>query len=154
MALKNGKGNEELNNMSHEELQEWTTKIICEAQCENSMNQNLELTRLYSTDVHSIVAYFEQNAIDAAIACHGLFMDNARQEPSTINDEEQQPPVRRQRLSLPQQQSTFSNDLIRHIEPVHNKNSYAKSHNRSQDVHLFEAVILETIDRLGLRRTT
>ncbi|XP_022234000.1 uncharacterized protein LOC111082127 [Drosophila obscura] len=144
------KGNFQLNSMSHEELQEWTTKILCEAQCENAVNQNLELTRLYSTNVLSRVSHFERNAIDAAIAYHGLFMNNAHQETSTIDEEQQPPPVRRQRLWLPQ--SKLSNDLL--IEPGQSKKKKQSHKNRNQDLYINEAVILETINTLGLRRTT
>ncbi|BFG01152.1 uncharacterized protein DMAD_00974 [Drosophila madeirensis] len=123
MELIKMKRNLEFNNMSNVELQEWTTRILGEAQCENAMNQNLESTSI------ARMSHFERNAIDAAIACHGLFIDN--------DDEEKPPPVRRQRLWLPQ--STLSNET-------------AHSNNRNVVSDFNDAVILETIDSLGLLR--
>lgn len=106
-----------VNNMTDEQLQEWHTAFLSEAQRENYVNHNLEIVRHYRTEAISRAPAFdiERNAIDAAIARHGLCVPNASEnsqctepKPVAALEEEQPPPMRRPRMEQPQQQQNES----------------------------------------------
>lgn len=67
--------------MTDEELQEWHTTFLSEAQRENYVNHNLEIVRHYRTEAIARAPVFdlERNAIDAAIARHGLYVSSANE---------------------------------------------------------------------------
>ncbi|TDG43909.1 hypothetical protein AWZ03_009674 [Drosophila navojoa] len=102
------------NNMTDEQLQEWHTAVLSEAQRENYVNHNLEIVRHYRTEAISRAPAFdiERNAIDAAIARHGLYASNASASESSAcpepvagaQEEAQPPPLRRPRMEQPEQQ--------------------------------------------------
>ncbi|XP_017872667.1 PREDICTED: nuclear transcription factor Y subunit gamma-like [Drosophila arizonae] len=102
------------NNMTDEQLQEWHTAVLSEAQRENYVNHNLEIVRHYRTEAISRAPAFdiERNAIDAAIARHGLYASNASASESSAcpepvagtQEEVQPPPLRRPRMEQPEQQ--------------------------------------------------
>lgn len=68
-----------VNNMTDEQLQDWHTTFLSEAQRENYVNHNLEIVRHYRTEAIARAPAFdlERNAIDAAIARHGLYVSSA-----------------------------------------------------------------------------
>ncbi|KAM8718977.1 hypothetical protein ACLKA7_011645 [Drosophila subpalustris] len=112
-------GNSNFNNMTDEQLQEWHTAFLSEAQRENYVNHNLEIVRHYRTEAISRAPAFdiERNAIDAAIARHGLCVPIGNEispctEPASeavaSQEEEQPPPIRRPRMEQPQQQQIVS----------------------------------------------
>ncbi|EDW65963.2 uncharacterized protein [Drosophila virilis] len=110
------------NNMTDEQLQAWHTAVLSEAQRENYVNHNLEIVRHYRTEAISRAPAFdlERNAIDAAIARHGLCVPHAVASSESIartqaaaaaaaalaaNQEEvQPPPIRRPRMEQPEEQ--------------------------------------------------
>lgn len=103
-----------VNNMTDEQLQEWHTAVLSEAQRENYVNHNLEIVRHYRTEAISRAPAFdiERNAIDAAIARHGLYASNASASESSAcpepvagtQEEVQPPPLRRPRMEQPVRQ--------------------------------------------------
>ncbi|EDV99796.1 GH12210 [Drosophila grimshawi] len=90
--------------MTDEQLQEWHTAVLTEAQRENYVNHNLEIVRHYRNEAISRAPAFdlERNAIDAAIARHGLCVSNAvgneHSEGGAGHEEMQPPPMRRPRM--------------------------------------------------------
>jgi len=93
--------------MTDEQLQEWHTAFLSEAQRENHVNHNLEIVRHHRTEAISR-AISERSAIDAAIARHGLWLFNGNgngdeSSSCTVPEEEQPPPMRRPRMEQPQQ---------------------------------------------------
>ncbi|XP_034489814.1 uncharacterized protein LOC117793570 [Drosophila innubila] len=117
-------GNPNFNNMTDEQLREWHTAFLSEAQRENYVNHNLEIVRHYRTEAISRAPAFdiERNAIDAAIARHGLCVPSGNEnspcpntepqlqqpEPVAAQEEEQPPPMRRPRMEQPEQQQNDS----------------------------------------------
>lgn len=103
--------------MTDEQLQDWHTTFLSEAQRENYVNHNLEIVRHYRTEAIARAPAFdlERNAIDAAIARHGLYMSSANEGAAETTaagngigsgggqDEALPPPQRRPRIE--QQQS-------------------------------------------------
>lgn len=73
-----------VNNMTDEQLQDWHTTFLSEAQRENYVNHNLEIVRHYRTEAIARAPAFdlERNAIDAAIARHGLYVSSANVDSS------------------------------------------------------------------------
>lgn len=67
--------------MTDEQLQDWHTTFLSEAQRENYVNHNLEIVRHYRTEAIARAPAFdlERNAIDAAIARHGLYVSSANE---------------------------------------------------------------------------
>ncbi|XP_030566072.1 uncharacterized protein LOC115766322 [Drosophila novamexicana] len=108
------------NNMTDEQLQAWHTAVLSEAQRENYVNHNLEIVRHYRTEAISRAPAFdlERNAIDAAIARHGLCVPHAVASSESIartqaaaaaalaatQEELQPPPIRRPRMEQPEEQ--------------------------------------------------
>lgn len=100
--------------MTDEQLQEWHSAVLTEAQRENYVNHNLEIVRHYRTEAISRAPAFdiERNAIDAAIARHGLYASNASGSENSVctepvaaaQEEMQPPPMRRPRMEQPEQQ--------------------------------------------------
>ncbi|KAH8300565.1 hypothetical protein KR044_003574 [Drosophila immigrans] len=103
--------------MTDEQLQQWHTTFLTEAQRENYVNHNLEIVRHYRTEAIARAPAFdiERNAISAAIARHGLWMPanstasasasssaSASTSSSSSGQEDgQPPPQRRARIEQP-----------------------------------------------------
>ncbi|XP_060661830.1 myb-like protein AA [Drosophila nasuta] len=125
MEKRGSNGNANFNNMTDEQLQQWHTAFLTEAQRENYVNHNLEIVRHYRTEAIARAPAFdiERNAISAAIARHGLWMppppnsvaqsesspqctmtSTAAAAAASSQEEGQPPPQRRPRIEQPQTQ--------------------------------------------------
>ncbi|XP_017851877.1 uncharacterized protein LOC108606344 [Drosophila busckii] len=169
MLQRNTQGKCNYNNMSDEELQEWHTAFQSEAQRENYINHNLEVVRHYRTEAIFRAPTFdiERNAINAAIARHGLYASSneavppkagERKDPEQDQEQEQAPPVRRPRLELVEHNDNVATTsgqykAVAHLLANGHGSGSVNNGSAEQSTQVQDMAISKSIDSLGLHRT-